>query len=343
MLRSLRRYALLALSALGSATLLFSCGDKAKPVSYDYETLLTESSEHRTITMMENGQRSYIFSAPLIEGYSMATNPYQEFRRGILMTTFTSDSLSLIEATIKAQYAIFYERQKLWEAKGNVVINRFNRSEKDTTIVDTTKIYTQQIFWNATTKKIYSNVDTKVLQRDGWHFGVGFEADEDLKNIHFRKYSSEVEFDSAPAPKRERGEDVQEEQKPEVIEFGSPNTDSSSDRTKRKERSDRSKTTKIQSVEDENGAELNIKSQAVRPNGSTPPARSPQNRQVDKPSRGERATEGGKSVGVQNEVRPMKGQNMGASTMSGERKADAVRPTVELNSQMSIKAETQSK
>ncbi len=186
---------MIALSFAGSATLLFSCRDKGDSVVYDYETLLTESSEHRTITMMENGQRSYIFSAPLIEGYSMATNPYQEFRRGIDMTTFTSDSLSLIDATIRANYAIYYERQKLWEAKGNVVINKFNRSDGDTLITDTTKVYTQQLFWNATTKKIYSNVDTKVLQKDGWHFGVGFDADEDLKNIHFRKYSSEVEFD----------------------------------------------------------------------------------------------------------------------------------------------------
>ena len=195
MQRHISRLAAIALSIAGSATLLFSCSDKGDPVRYDYETLLTESSENRTITMMENGHRSYIFTTPLIEGYSMATNPYQEFRRGIDMTTFTSDSLSLIDVTIKANYAIYYERQKLWEAKGNVVINKFNRSEGDTTITDTTKVYTQQLFWNATTKKIYSNVDTKVLQKDGWHFGVGFDADEELKNIHFRKYSSEVEFE----------------------------------------------------------------------------------------------------------------------------------------------------
>ena len=212
MQRHISRLAAIALSIAGSATLLFSCSDKGDPVRYDYETLLTESSENRTITMMENGHRSYIFTTPLIEGYSMATNPYQEFRRGIDMTTFTSDSLSLIDVTIKANYAIYYERQKLWEAKGNVVIHKFNRSEGDTTITDTTKVYTQQLFWNATTKKIYSNVDTKVLQKDGWHFGVGFDADEELKNIHFRKYSSEVEFEMSES------NDTPESTKPEQNE-----------------------------------------------------------------------------------------------------------------------------
>lgn len=203
MYQTLRQYAVIALSIVGSATLLFSCSKKPEATIFDYETLMTESSENRTITMMENGQRSYTFVTPLMEGYSMATNPYQEFRRGIEMTTYTSDSMNLEDANIKANYAIYYENQKLWEAKGNVVIIKNNRKDGDTTITGHTEIYTQQLFWNATTKKIYSNVDTKILQPDGWHFGVGFDADEDLKNIHFRKYSSEMEFDMSQPSQEE--------------------------------------------------------------------------------------------------------------------------------------------
>lgn len=208
-----RLYAVIALSILGSATLLFSCNKSTEITQYDFETLLTESSENRTITMMENGQRSYTFTTPLMEGYSMATNPYQEFRRGIHMTTFTQDSLGLEDANITANYAIYYENQKLWEAKGNVVIIKNNREKGDTTVKNHTEIYTQQLFWNATTKKIYSNVDTKILQADGWHFGVGFDADEDLKNIHFRKYSSEMEFDmSQPTPEEIEAENKRKEE-----------------------------------------------------------------------------------------------------------------------------------
>lgn len=201
MLSNIRRYAVLALSIMGSATLLLSCGSKSEPILYDNETLMTESSENRTITMMENGKRSYTFTTPLMEGYRLAANPYQEFRRGIEMTTYT-DSLSLPEVTITANYAIYYERQKLWEAKGNVVVIRRDRKDGDTTVTGLTEVYTQQLFWNATTEKIYSNVDTKVLQGDGWHFGVGFDADDDLKNIHFRKYSSEMEFDMSQQEKK---------------------------------------------------------------------------------------------------------------------------------------------
>lgn len=162
---------------------------------YDPETLMTESSENRTVIMSENGRVSYEFTTPLVEGYGMAANPYREFRRGVGIRTFTSDTLPLTDATLRANYAIYYENQKLWEAKGNVVVYKFNRKEGDTAVVSRTEVYTQQLFWNAKTKQIYSNVDTKVLQSDGWHFGIGFDADESLKNIHFRKYMSEMEFD----------------------------------------------------------------------------------------------------------------------------------------------------
>ena len=210
---NIRRYALLALLVLGSATLLFSCADKTSTLEYDYETLMTERSENRTIMMMENGKRSYSFTAPIIEGYSLAQNPYQEFRKGIKMITYTSDSLSLEDATITANYAIYYDKQKLWEAKGNVVIIKKNRKSGDTVVTGLTEVYTQQLFWNATTKKIYSNVDTKILQPDGWHFGVGFDADEDLKNIHFRKYSSEIEFDmSQPTPEEIEAQNKKKEE-----------------------------------------------------------------------------------------------------------------------------------
>ena len=135
---------MIALSALGSATLLFSCSNKPGATQFDYETLMTESSENRTITMMENGKRSYTFVTPLMEGYSMATNPYQEFRRGIKMTTYTQDSTNLVDATITANYAIYYENQRLWEAKGNVIIIKNNRKDGDTTVTSHTEIYTQQ-------------------------------------------------------------------------------------------------------------------------------------------------------------------------------------------------------
>jgi hypothetical protein len=204
-----KRYALIALLVVGSATLLFSCSKKPKSVVYDYETLMTESSEHRTIAMIEDGKCSYTFSAPLIEGYSMATNPYQEFRRGIKLTTFRQDTITVVadttyiatqvDAVITANYAIYYEKQQLWEAKGDVVVVKQERERGDTLVKSTTEVYTQQLYWDATIGKIYSNVDTRVITAEGPQYGEGFDTDESLKEIHFRKYLGEVEFDFTPS------------------------------------------------------------------------------------------------------------------------------------------------
>ena len=199
---------MIALLILGSATLLFSCGNKPKSVEYDLETLMTESSEYRTINMIEDGRCSYTFSAPLIEGYSMATNPYQEFRRGIELTTFRQDTITVVkdtifmanqvDAVITANYAIYYEKQDLWEAKGDVVVIKNERDHGDTLVKGTTQVYTQQLYWDATIGKIYSNVDTRVITPEGPQYGEGFDTDEGLKEIHFRKYIGEVEFDFTP-------------------------------------------------------------------------------------------------------------------------------------------------
>lgn len=251
---------MLALSIVGSATLLLSCGKKPQSVPYDNETLMTESSEYRTITMMENGKRSYTFTSPLMEGYRLAANPYQEFRRGIEMTTYT-DSLSLPEVTITANYAIYYERQKLWEAKGNVVVIRRDRKDGDTTVTGLTEVYTQQLFWNATTKKIYSNVDTKVLQADGWHFGVGFDADDDLKNIHFRKYSSEIEFDMSE--QEEEGNNSKKEETPAKM------SDSKKSTSPKREESDKgSRDVKTKSIDVAKDGASEPKRQPMQPVGN---------------------------------------------------------------------------
>ncbi len=242
---TIKRCAMVALSIVGSATLLFSCDSKPAATVYDTETLMTESSENRTITMMENGARSYTFTAPLIEGYSLAKNPYKEFRRGVKMTTYTSDSLSLVDVILTANYAIFYEKQELWEAKGNVVVIKHSRKDGDTTVTDLTEVYTQQLFWNAKTKKIYSNVDTKILQADALHIGVGFEADDDLSNIHFRKYSSEVEFEMNEEARANRSREREEaEQKAEQKVEQESSTASSQDNTPSKGSANTSTATK---------------------------------------------------------------------------------------------------
>ena len=185
---SLIRNMVVALSFAGSAILLFSCESK-KEVSEDVnlETLMTEYSENMSITMSENGLKSYHFETPLIEGYAMAKDPHKEFRKGVKITMYEKDSLQSTSATLVANYAIFYEERKLWEAKGDVVVEQ----------VEGRKLYTSQLFWNQVTHKIYSNVDCKIVQGDQVYHCEGFESDEQMKDWSYRKVKGVTYFEES--------------------------------------------------------------------------------------------------------------------------------------------------
>ena len=186
--RLIARYAMVALSVMGSAILLFSCErDEAEDAAASEETMRTEYSENLSIVESQNGRRSYHFVTPLVEGYSLAREPYREFRKGVKITTYKDDSLSTVDAVLTANYAIYYENRKLWEAKGNVVVVKS----------DGKNLYTQQLFWNQQTKKIYSNVDSKIVQNDGRDvfIGEGFESDEEFKDWRFRRMKGRMEVE----------------------------------------------------------------------------------------------------------------------------------------------------
>ena len=158
--------------------MLFSC-DAEKPAqeTTDKEHMLTEYSEDMSIVMTENGRKSYHFETPLIEGYNLARDPYREFRKGIKITTYTNDSLAAEDAVLTSNYAIYYANRRLWEAKGDVVVIK----------ADGKKLYTSQLFWNQATKKIYSNVDSKIVNGDEVTYCEGFESDESMKEWRYRK------------------------------------------------------------------------------------------------------------------------------------------------------------
>ena len=182
----LHRVATVALLIMGGAILLFSCKSKQTTVEESLDAIKTEESENLTIIMSENGRKSYLFKTPLLEGYTLGRDPYREFRKGISITTYQDDSLTTVNAVLVANYAIYYENRKLWEAKGDVVITKY----------DGTRLYTQQLFWNSITKRIYSNVDTKLVTDTDEVVGEGFESDEDMNEPRFRRWKGKMQVDT---------------------------------------------------------------------------------------------------------------------------------------------------
>lgn len=207
----LHRVAMVAL-LMGSAILLFSCKEDGGEAEQSLDTIKTEESENLKIRMSENGRTSYLFKTKLLEGYTLGRDPYREFRKGIEITTFQDDSLSTENTHLVANYAIYYEKRKLWEARGDVVVTKAGGNRR---------LYTQQLFWNSVTKRIYSNVDTKLVT--WWYndkgelvvediIGEGFESDEDMNEPRFRRWQARMYVDPEKIQEEDqKGEDVKVE------------------------------------------------------------------------------------------------------------------------------------
>ena len=175
---------LVALLVMGSAILLYSCSaENTKEVNK--ETLLTQQSDSLTIVQTAEGKCDYVFTTPLMERYEFAKEPYMEFRKGVEITTY-DDSTGLEASYLIADYAIFYEKRELWEAKGNVVARNVEGQTLDT----------QQLFWNQKTHRIYSNVDSKVIQGQDVFIGEGFESDDRFEKWSFRKFTGKLTVDT---------------------------------------------------------------------------------------------------------------------------------------------------
>lgn len=176
---------------LGGATLLFSCSSESAVGNYNPETMLTQQSDTLTVLVSKNGVKSYRFYAPLMERYELAAEPYMEFRRGVDIITY--DSLGAVESTLKADYGISYEKRELWEARGNVVAE----GEGGRTL------YTQQLFWDQKTDRVYSNVDCMVRDGEDYFVGEGFESDSDFKDWRFRNQTGRIHVNMSQMEGRE--------------------------------------------------------------------------------------------------------------------------------------------
>ena len=170
----------------GSALLSLSCKKEKARGNVNPETLITMQSEDLSMTVSKNGLKSYHFTTPLMQQYGLAAEPYTKYPDGVFVQTF-QDSTEVVESTLRADEAINYEKRDLWMASGHVVASGSGNT-----------LYTEQLFWDAKTDRVYSNVRVKVVDKDGEHYGEGFESDKDLKSWMFRDYEGTIAVETAP-------------------------------------------------------------------------------------------------------------------------------------------------
>ncbi len=129
-----------------------------------------QSGKDIEVAYTDSGKLKYKFFTPEMHKYSKAEEPFTEFPQGIQFYIY--DKSEKLESTISAKYAIYYQEKKLWEARNNVVGKNLTKNEE---------LFTDQMYWDENSHKIYSHDFTKIVNDDGTFYGEdGFESNQDF-------------------------------------------------------------------------------------------------------------------------------------------------------------------
>lgn len=129
-----------------------------------------------SMLISDSGVIKYRASADTWLHYGMdKSNEYQYFPQGIFLEQL--DSAFNSAASIQADTAYNYETKQLWHLIKNVhIVNAANEH-----------FYTQELFWNVRTHKVYSDSTIRIERPDAILIGVGFESDDRFTNYTIRK------------------------------------------------------------------------------------------------------------------------------------------------------------
>ena len=151
--------------------LLFSsCGGKKKELG---EAITERDSLPSMATL---GVVTYISDSGVTRYrmYDRKRPSYWAFEKGVYLEQF--DSLFNVDASIKADTAYFYDKQKLWKLMGNVDIK--NRKGE--------RFNTELLYWNQATEKVYSDRFIRIEQPDRIITGYGFDSNQQMTIYQIR-------------------------------------------------------------------------------------------------------------------------------------------------------------
>jgi LPS export ABC transporter protein LptC len=157
---------------LAVLAIVISCENDLEVIQAFSETekLPEWTSEKVEILYYDSAKLTAKVISPIVLKYSVPKEPFTEFPQGIHV--FLYDSLKGIKAEVKSKYAIYNEKEKIWEARKDVVVIS----------TDGKKLNTEQLFWDTNKKIIYSEKFCRVTTPNASLTGNKFTATEDFSS-----------------------------------------------------------------------------------------------------------------------------------------------------------------
>ena len=167
----------IVLGAIVMLLLFSSCGGKKKELGEaitERDSLPSMATLGVVTYISDSGVTRYRMEAEEWLMYDRKRPSYWAFKKGVYLEQF--DSLFNVDASIKADTAYFYDKQKLWKLMGNVDIK--NRKGE--------RFNTELLYWNQATEKVYSDRFIRIEQPDRIITGYGFDSNQQMTIYQIR-------------------------------------------------------------------------------------------------------------------------------------------------------------
>ncbi|HFS66641.1 MAG TPA: LPS export ABC transporter periplasmic protein LptC [Flavobacteriia bacterium] len=166
--------------------MLFSCENDQKKVK-DFiadKNLPISVTKNIYLIHTDSGKVKSKMLTKLLHDFSNRyKHPYQEFPKGIKLTTFEKNGDS---TTITANYARTYKNTQVSEIKGNVIVINHKKNMK---------LATEQLFWDQKENYFFSNKKTILISGNDTLIGAdGFDANADLTNANMMNNKGKLEI-----------------------------------------------------------------------------------------------------------------------------------------------------
>ncbi len=163
--------------------MLFACKNKmSEVVAIDFnDTLPDISAKNISFTFSDSAKVQIRLMGPVMYAYE-GDDGYMVFPDGFKVEFY--DSLFNITTTITGEYGKHYQKERMMEARKNVVVTNFESGET---------LYTEEMIWDQKKEIIYSNKFVKITSDDGVIFGDGLEANQDFSKRKIINPSGEIE------------------------------------------------------------------------------------------------------------------------------------------------------
>jgi len=163
--------------------MFFSCTNSSEEVKdfFADKNLPMGYAENVAHVYKDSGRVSSKMETPILLDFSnRKMNPYNEFPKGILITSFKNQGNDSIG--VWGDYAITYSNTSLSKIEGNVVVLNY---------LDGSRLETTELYWDDKSNYFFTEKRFTLAQDDGIIEGFGFESNQDLSDWIMKRVSGD--------------------------------------------------------------------------------------------------------------------------------------------------------